>query len=174
MSPLERFELSEHRKNADLAMLRQLASTRPAHRPRFATKTTVVAGSVALLIGGGVATAAVIEHLTPTQAKVSTSGRCYTELSTNFSDGFPGVSVGNAHRPGQDAQAVPQTLLDECSVLWQHGELTPGQRGSGDYSDSANLPVPDLTVCVLPNGQAAVFPGHNICPQLGLPAIATN
>lgn len=165
------FTLPPARKAADLAMLDHLA-TAPAAQRHSRRRGAAAAVGALVLIGGGAATAAAVQHYTATSASDTHTGRCYTTASKNFGDDFPGVSVGNAYRPGDSPRAISQTLVEDCSVLWQHGELRLGQP-DGNYSENTDLPVPALSVCVLPNGQSAAFPGTNVCNHIGLPELLT-
>jgi hypothetical protein len=89
---------------------------------------------------------------------------CYSELSRDFSIGFPGVDVAFAAPDGERPDPVAQ-----CAQVWRDGGLRQGESGPQVPDPGARLPVPELSACVLPDGSAAVFPGDAACARLGLP-----
>ncbi len=136
----------------------------------------LVAGvlAVGVLAGGGVAAAVVL--LTPQRPTVLGGVRCYTELSTNFTASFPGTTVIEAQLIGTTGNPdVADRAIATCAQFWAEWMLVYGQ----SKIDTANVngpqvyPVPQLAVCVVPSGMAAVFPGGaDTCSKLGLPPLA--
>jgi hypothetical protein len=164
--------LPQARRLAEYQSLRTLpASTGSA---RVSRRRLLVVGSlvgVPVLVG---ATAAAVELLPSRAASVHDSGRCYSMVSTDFGDDFPGSSMSVANQPGQPPADTSRGLVDGCTTLWRGGGLRLGDPQAGDYSETANLPVPPLVACVLPSGEAAVFPGPaSTCATLGLAPLAT-
>jgi hypothetical protein len=159
------------RRSADEAMLRAKVVANhgraPRRRPRVAT--VAVVGIVGVIAVGGVAAAGAF--LAPKPATNRQTGRCYSTISSNFGDNFPGSSMGNAARPGGTAPELPPLAIDDCAASWRAGAMTypgthPSPNAAGDY------PVPPLVACVLPSGEAAVFPGPpSTCASLGLPTL---
>jgi hypothetical protein len=160
------------RRSADEAMLRAKvvanhgqAPTR--RRPRFVT--VAVVGILGVIAVGGVAAAGAF--LAPKPATDRGTGRCYSTISSDFGDHFPGSSMGNAAPPGGAAPALPPLAIADCAASWRAGAMTfpgthPSPNAAGDY------PVPPLVACVLPSGEAAVFPGPpSTCASLGLPTL---
>lgn len=162
------------RWDADIRMLAAVTDGTGARAAnvRWKRRIVVASASTALLLGsGGVAVALV--HRAAQLASVQNIGRCYVEASSDFTEGFPGSSVSNASsNTGEEGSAVPSTLMDECATLWRLGVLQADQ-SRRDAVPGTNFPVPDLVACVLPNGQAAIFPGNSsTCAGLGLPPLA--
>ena len=163
--------LSAARKAADVARLRALAVTPElAHRggTSWRTRTVIVGTTSVLVAGAGVATAAVV--LAPEHPTVTITGRCYSEPSKDTSDKFPGTTAASATgRDGWTPDLV-SNLVDDCAAVWRAGafKTTAGAQAdaNGDY------PVPQLTACVLPAGEAAVFPNTD-CAELGFAPLAT-
>ena len=60
-------------------------------------------------------------------------------------------------------------LLDACSALWQIGLIQPGKVVTDAAASPGDHTVPALAACVLPSGEAAVFPGDaTTCARLDL------
>lgn len=129
----------------------------------------VVAGALA---GGGVAAAVLLSPQRPT---VLDEARCYSEPSTDFSTSFPGTSVSVAGPAGATGTTVdvPDQAVGACAAVWRQGLLVYGAPGVVQGDGVPDHPVPALTACVLPSGEAAVFPGGpKTCRSLGLPPMA--
>jgi len=164
-------KLPAARREADVRMLSALIRSEAAPGARRSTRRVAVlsVGTVAVLTVGGAAAARTL--LPPSSAKVQDLGRCYSTISTNFGDDFPGTSISNAASRDEAAPAVPPNIVDDCAAAWRIGVLKlndphVGAQPSGDY------PVPPLVACVLPSGEAAVFPGPaTTSGDLGLPAL---
>jgi hypothetical protein len=169
--PAER-ALPAGRRDADRALLARVMVERRTIRSLPRRRPLIVAGGVvALLAVGGAAAAYTL--LPPKAASVQDSGRCYGKLSTDFGDGFPGTTIGVASRPGQAAQDVPPQVLDACAAVWRAGFFTADGSQAPDPDPATTHAVPPLVACVLPSGQAAVFPGKaDTCAVLGLAPMA--
>jgi hypothetical protein len=99
---------------------------------------------------------------------VRDSGRCYSGISTDYGDDFPGTTVAVASSPGSTPADVPPQLVQACAAVWRAGILQLNQSQVGG-APAGTYPVPPLVACVLPSGQAAVFPGQpDTCDGLGL------
>jgi hypothetical protein len=160
------------RWEADQELLRALASSEGGRAPRRARRGVVVAGfaGMTLLAAGGVAAAGALLAAQP--ATDRSVGRCYSVISSNFGDDFPGSSMSNAARPGQTAPELPPVALENCAAVWRAGALSaPGTQPVPDAA--GEYPVPPLVACVLPSGEAAVFPGPpSTCASLGIPELS--
>lgn len=173
--------LPPDRKRADIARLRlaiALESTAPsAGYQRWSRRTAVAVGAVVLTIGGGTAAAAtILKHLNPEPATVTTSGRCYWKISTNFEEDFPGSTAAVATRSDGWTPDLVSNLVEMCAAEWRAGAV-PQSQGENDPepSSTGDYPIPELVPCVLPDGQAAVFPGDSAtCDRLGLPGLLTS
>jgi len=160
--------LPHARRAADQAMLRTIVASdhtpAPRRRGRIAIVSVVV--GVCVVAAGGAAAAGVLLAAKP--ATDRDTGRCYSTVSSNFGDDFPGTSMGNAARPGGTAPELPPVAVENCAAAWRAGAVVapgshPSPNASGEY------PVPPLVACVLPSGEAAVFPGPpSTCAGLGI------
>jgi hypothetical protein len=179
----DRLEPRADRAAADKAVLARVMAepcrdrTRPGmprHRPRLSGRLIVVGALAAGVLAGGTAVAAVL--LTPQRPTVFDQARCYSEPSNDFSAEFPGTSITMATGVGQSGTLdVPDEALGVCSAAWQQGLLVYGSPGALPKPGRSDNPVPPLAVCVLPSGEAAVFPGgSDTCSSLGLPPMAPN
>lgn len=161
-------EFPESRRAGTRALLEAAAgkTLRPRRR-RWLTRGTVVALAAALLTTGGVATAYVAYR----SADQLTDIRCYTKVTAEQGDNFPGTTVttrGEGSR-GRTADADP---IKACGDLWRQGVLRPGARTAAGPDERAHK-VPRLRACVLDDGAAAVYPSENpdTCKELGLPRL---
>lgn len=143
---------------------------RPPSR-RSTARLTVVTGTVALTLLGG--TAAAFVAFAPATTAPQTA-RCYSTLTHDESDTFPGTSVTLAEPT--DGTQVGFNALNQCTAIWRAGILQVGTPGTVIAPNpGATHPVPTLTACRLDNGYAAVFPGDTAtCAHLGLPQLATS
>lgn len=179
-------ELRPNRAQADKAIISAIASIRtPQHRSmkmgrhRPISARLVVAGCVrAGILTGGAATAAAL--LSTRQPTVLDLARCYSEPSANFASSFPGTSITTATAVGGSSTSrldVPDQALQICASLWRQGFLVYGAAGIARppaVPTTANDPVPTLVACVLPSGEAAVFPGAaGTCRSLNLPSMGS-
>jgi len=167
----------EHRRSADKQLLAELVSSYAARSkaPRRLVPHTVrgfiIAGLVTCIIVGGTAAATVL--LRPQNPTVRNQARCYTKVSRDFSASFPGVTVGILKPNGGGYADVPDAVVAACAAGWRQGGLGQPPRGPNSPPPTALFPVPALVACVLPNGEAAVFPGGpKTCEQLGLPRMS--
>ena len=163
--------IPDARRAADQEMLRTLVVSDHARTPRRTRRVAVVSVIVGLgvVAAGGAAAAGVLLAAKP--ATDRDTGRCYNTISTNFGDDFPGTSMSNAARPGGTEPELPPVAVENCAAVWRAGAMTapgshPSPNAAGEYL------VPPLVACVLPSGQAAVFPGPpSTCASLGLSAL---
>jgi len=178
-----RLELRADRAAADKAVItsiiaeprrENLAWVRAGSRRELSGRVIVVGALAAGVLAGGSAAAAVL--LAPARPTVFDQARCYSEPSRDFSASFPGTSIATATPVGQtDATDVPDQALDACSAVWRQGLLVYGAERALPGPGTSDDPVPRLAVCVLPSGEAAVFPGDaDTCGALGLPAMAAD
>lgn len=168
------------RRHADIARIRMATAPAPSRsgrqgRPvgRWGRRgvTLAVAGMIAAG-GAAAATATIVRHLEPEQATVSTHGRCYWEASSTYGDDFPGTTAVNATSADGWTPRLVATLLADCAATWRAGAFQIGSPGIHSDVTGDEYPVPDLVACVLPDGEAAVFPGDSTtCDRLGLPRL---
>ncbi len=143
-------------------------------RRRTSRVRAMLAGGLGIcVVGGGAAVAySVISQAPVTDHRMA---RCYSSDEYVSGPDFPGTSVaeaGTASAPGRvgDAQRA-------CAAVWRVGILRPGVNGAtAPPANAGPFPVPDLFVCVLPDGQAAVFPtfpgNTSNCSEFGLPGLS--
>lgn len=173
--------ISEARRQADIARIRIATTNVTGFRSRehllhhWGRRASVIAGAAVFLLGGGAtATALIVQHLSSQEAGVTTHGRCYSQVSSNYGSDFPGTTAVNAADQSGWTPDLVSTLVADCAATWRAGALR--EQGPGPHpasSPSAPFPVPELVACVLPDGEAAVFPGDaSTCGRLGLPELS--
>jgi hypothetical protein len=179
---LRTWQVPPQRRAADKMLLAEVMaepnspkqrSTPRLHLTRRAILVVSLVGGI--ITAGGVAAAVVT--LRPQNPSVRDTARCYSKVSTNFSSSFPGGEVGIAQQlnPATNASVptntdVPSQVISLCATMWSWGFSKPG---IGAPRTSENNPVPSLVACVLPSGEAAVFPGNAAtCTKLGLPVMS--
>lgn len=119
------------------------------------------------IMGAGTATAVVI--LQPAPVTDHHTARCYQEVSTNFGDDFPGITVAEAVANDNATDGEVRAPIQVCAATWEAGAF-PVRDYRAYPPPSSPSPVPELIGCVLPDGTAAVFPGNAAtCDRLGLP-----
>lgn len=172
------FRIPDRRRGADKKMLSELVrSTSPtsvtSRTNRISRRrASFLAVVLALAISGG--TAAAVTLLSPQNPTVRASGRCYARVSSNFARTFPGGSVSVLEPNRSDTADVPSQIISACAALWRQGAIGQPSQGPDSSRSSQEFPVPPLVACVLPNGEAAVFPGsENICIRLGIAPLAS-
>jgi hypothetical protein len=160
-------KLDPARKAAMRALLEDVAATEGSRRSRLRLPVAVGVGA-AVTLAGGTAAAYVI-----TQRPVTEQGmvHCLARAELAASGTYPGSAV-MVSAPDGDEVAVDDAL-GACEQLWRDGVLDPdaatGTPAAGPRP-GRNAGVPSqLSVCVMPDGTAAVLPGPaTACPELGL------
>ncbi len=152
------------------AYLRDTVGT--SHQASWRRPVVVVSVAAAVLAGGGVATAVLLEAPATDKSMV----RCYWMVSGETGRDFPGTTVGAAGRQGEQVSITEAEAT--CESLWQQGVMTDLWHGAGSSGTEppGGHAVPALQACVLPSGVAAVFPSDdaNVCDSLGLPRLQTS
>ncbi|MFC0678301.1 hypothetical protein ACFFGH_10660 [Lysobacter korlensis] len=128
-----------------------------------------------LVLVGAVVTGALALLLPVTNQNVV---HCFARAEIRDDGSYPGggVAFGNA---GSDVIVAIEDAIAACTLLWQDGMLDPADEdgatgGNGTPppppNPDRNSPVPpELTVCVMRDGTAAVVPGdEEVCTRLGL------
>ena len=128
-----------------------------------------------IVLVGAVVTGALALLLPVTNKNVV---HCFARAEVSDDGTYPGSGVifGN---PGSDAIVPIEDAIAACTLAWRDGSLdaseedgTPGGNGTPPPppNPDRNSPVPpDLTVCVMRDGTAAVIPGDKeVCTRLGL------
>jgi hypothetical protein len=123
-------------------------------------------------VGGSIA-AATLQHSSP--AAPTGMVRCYSLDRTSvdshqYTDTSMAAAAGTS---ATDPSGTVTAAIEACSALWQIGLVQPGAIVPEAAASQTTHTVPDLVACVLPGGQAAVFPGDTqTCHRLGLPRLA--
>lgn len=163
----------DRRRRADKEMLSELVrsswstSAMPPHRRISRRRAGFLAALLALAISGG--TAAAVTLLSPQNPTVRATGRCYARASSNFTSTFPGGSVSVLEPNGTGLTDVPSQIISACAALWRQGAIGQPSPGPDSTRPPADFHVPPLVACVLPDGEAAVFPGQKTtCIRLGI------
>lgn len=125
---------------------------------------------LALGIAGAVAaatTAGAVAIARASQGQINYTADCYAAASLDSQHGtslyLPGDQTSKRATPLAERVRLAEAM---CAETWRIGTFssTPGADGS--------YPVPDLTVCQLPDDRLAVFPSARppgqLCPDLGL------
>lgn len=166
------------RASADKLMLQALVTSSVARGRRRRPGPVVVVALAGLGLTGATAAAA-HSILVPQPASDRSSARCYSTVSTDTGEDFPGTTLSVAAAAGQPATDTPPVALESCRDLWRRGFLTskgfaaPDVANGPDGLPPADKNAPPLVACVLKGGQAAVFPGTAaVCSELGLPLLA--
>jgi len=162
----------QRRAEAEKKLLRELTASTAS--PSVRRRRVLVVGAFAAVALGGASAAAAYTVLAPERATQRDSARCYTQVSSDTGDGFPGTTIAIAQEVGgPPKQDVPPEAVQVCAVLWRQGFLTEaGPTAPPDGGPPSDHPVPELVACVLPSGEAAVFPGDaQTCSELGLPSL---
>lgn len=160
------------RAEAEKKLLRELAAS-SASQPVRHRRRVFVLGALAAVGLAGVSAAAAYTVLAPERATQRDSARCYTEVSGDTGDDFPGTTIAEAQKVGGPKPDVPPAAVRVCADLWRQGFLTEaGATEPPDGEPRSDRPVPELVACVLPSGQTAVFPGDaQTCSNLGFPIL---
>lgn len=133
-------------------------------------KRVLLSGVAIALVTTG---AAVVMQM-PVTDKSSIACLARAELHGN---NFPGTTMvlgvpSTAERP--DSTVMIEDALSLCQAAWAQNVIDPkdpdGLAHPSLHDPSSSHPVPNpLTVCVLPDGRAAVIPGdEKVCGALGL------
>jgi hypothetical protein len=148
------------------AMRRELEAVVAKVDRRRPHRTAVIGGATAFIVlGTGAGAAVYLRHESVTNKSYA---RCYTTDSVGSGTNFVGTTIAEAGSPGKPGQV--NNALSVCSALWREGIIGPNSGPSGNVSRSTTYPVPNLAVCRMPDGTAAVFPGDaKTCAKLGLP-----
>ena len=138
--------------------------------PPWRSKFSLLALAGTMVVGTGVATA-VVRRGEVTDTSIA---RCYSQAVRDDGKDFPGGDVVGVepfdpkspqNRPGPPSAASAREL---CSAWWRDG-LAQRVPGKPFVLPTEPQAVPALVVCVLPNGQAAVYPGDSqTCARLEL------
>ncbi len=151
----------------------ELVKTTHRSQPWYRRRRLLIGGAVVALAFAGGGTAAAFQIFGPKQVTNHDSARCYSQLSTDFGDDFPGTTVSAPLTPHSSASPEPDRAhrqapvapIEECAQAWEVGLLS----GHAPDPIQRTYPVPHLVGCVLPDGTAAVFPGPDgACQSLGL------
>jgi hypothetical protein len=156
------------RRSADRQLLLEFVSSHRRHR-RPAMAGAFVAGGALLATG----TAYAVDALSPQPATVHDIAYCYPSASL---DG-PRSGVAVATVPGQPPADVASNAIRLCEGVWRLGGVQKfGPPDADGYvtmpTPDPNVTVPHMVACVLPSGEAAVFPGDaGTCGSLDLPPL---
>lgn len=165
-------------QQAHLAYLRALPNDEPAvpaaNQRRRHRGLVVIGISTAIVLAAGGGTAAALGLFGRAPTADTSSAFCYA--TTNLDDESVNNRTEFALGDGQtqelgDAAAAG---LDICAIYWRSGLFTIGGATNPDVLPTGGTQeVPPLVACVLPNGQAGIFPGDTTtCENLGLSTLA--
>lgn len=134
----------------------------PASRQRVAI-TLAISGTL-LVVGTTGALSAATSEVTE-----SAYVACFARAEKGLDGSSPGTTIAQATTgKGRDISG-PDPIADPlgtCRSMWEQGVLTPDTQ-SGTVGTATSF-VPELHVCVMPDGTAAVLPGDaGVCGTLG-------
>jgi len=164
LSPeVQRQHLAYLRALPDSADLTDLGAP-PSRRRR---QRYIVSGISAAVILAGAGTAAAFGAFTTVVTNTNTA-YCYrtANLDENSGNRMEFATQGTKQNP-RDAAA---SGVDICAAYWRAGVFHIGKPADVDrVPTGGTFPVPPLVACVLPSGQAGIFPGESVtCRSLGL------
>ena len=163
-------EMTEARTEAIRDLLAQTIRDEPELRRRRTRRRLLVWGGIGLLTVGGLSTAGSVlfrEAAITDQSIV----QCFSSTVPNPDGSFPGsgATVATKDGPGRvdDALAL-------CTEMWRQGVLSPGFDPVAPPQEPDETRIPDLQVCVMRDGIAAVVPSDDasICQSLGMSDLA--
>ncbi len=144
-------ELLVERMRADL--------TRPRWWRRWWGRL-VIAGGVVAVTASGVAALVLLPEAAVTESGIV---HCLSEAARALDGSLPGVAVSIA---APDGVLPIDDAVGTCEQLWESGELT--KTDPLDPSPQPGAVPPEFTLCVTPEGEAAVVPGRIECSVLRL------
>lgn len=173
LPPADAPRLDPARKAAMRELVEYAVATEKHRSPRL--RMPVAAGlGAAVALAGGTAAAFVLTQRPVTETSLV---HCFSRAEMTATGEFPGTSLAvavPADRGGSDGPAPIEDALAACMQAWDDGLLDPAAPVGAPLPDPGtrrDAPVPEqLTVCVTPDGAAAVIPGGPAaCAALELP-----
>jgi hypothetical protein len=156
-------------RQAAMRELIELAVAADARRPSRARVPVAVGLGATVALAGGTAAAIVL-----TQEPVRDTGlvHCFARAELDSDGSYPGTAIA-AGTPRDEPVSVTDAV-GACAQVWRTGILDPSAEIGAPLPDpdqAGRAPVPaELSVCVMPDGAAAVVPGSPAaCAELGLP-----
>lgn len=157
-------EMTPERTDAIRGLLLQTLRNEPQRRRDRRRRRFLIWASSIFLVSGVVATGATI-ILQGESVSNTAIVHCYSSTVPNANGGYPGSSATIAEDNGR-GQAREALAL--CTAMWEQGALTEGFDPTAPTNEPGT--VPELQVCVLRDGSAAVVPGESsrVCQTVGL------
>ena len=124
---------------------------------------------VAIVVGALAVPAGATAYYAFREVENTSTVRCFTEASLDGEATYLESTDGADGRPVEIADPV-----GACADLWSIGVLRAGLHDAQPPTPGADLPVPELTACVIDyvddREVVAVIPGDDtVCKRLGLP-----
>lgn len=135
-------------------------------RRRTRTHRIIAIGVAGAIVAG--TTAGAIAIARAAQGQVNNVTDCYAAADLGSRHGTTVMATADLDEKTPNALDQRIRLAEEmCAATWRIGTFSP--EGS---SSTADLPVPHLETCQLPDGRLAVFPSDQalseLCSRLGL------
>lgn len=163
-------DVSTKRAAAMRALLVETVEAEPASRRRF-RRLFALWGSIGVLSVGGlaIASAAVVDaERVDGYELVHCLGPAERGANGKYDD------MQAMLEPGKSVDATIDDAVRLCTLMWEQGAL-PTDKDPLASEPTGSLPVPDLVVCVMKDGNPAVVPGEaSVCNALGLAPLATD
>jgi len=162
-------EMTPERTDAIRGLLLNTLRNEPARRVQRQRQRVLIWVS-AFVVVTGVATTGATVLLQERSVDNTAIVHCYSSTSQNADGTYPGSSAtiadGNGRGQARDALAL-------CTAMWEQGVFETGfDPTTFDPTAPTSEPgaVPELQVCVLADGSAAVVPGKSasVCQTVGL------
>lgn len=157
-------EMTPERTDAIRGLLLHSLRNEPARRIQRQRRRIVVSVAGFFLVAG-VATTGATVLLQEKSVENTAIVHCYSSTSADPDGTYPGSSATIADSNGRGQARDALTL---CTAMWEQGVFANGF----EPTTPANEPgvVPELQVCVMRDGSAAVVPGEsaNVCQIVGL------
>ena len=156
--------MTPERTDAIRGLLLQTLRNEPHRRIQRTRRRILIWASGVFLVAGVAATGATV-LLESESVSETAIVHCYSSTVPNAYGAYPGSSATIADNNGR-GQAREALAL--CTAMWEQGALAEGF----DPITPTNVPgiVPEVRVCVMRDGSAAVVPGESsmVCQTVGL------
>ncbi len=162
--------LDPARKSAMRELVEYAVATETTRSPRLRIPVAAGLGAAVALAGGTAAAYVLIERPVTETSLV----HCFSRAELVRDGEFPGTSMAVTAPSGHGGMVPIEDAVATCETVWRDGLLDPSAPIGAPLpapGRGREASVPDrLTVCVMPDGAAAVVPGGpSACARMELP-----